>query len=106
MNKSFSFPDGNKFILEDLNFILKSNVNWDFFTNKIILITGGAGFIASYLIKSLLFASRNFNLNTKIICVGRSLNSIETRFSSYIGSNDFEVFIHDICKPLPINFPF
>ena len=106
MNKSIPFPDENKFILEDLNFILNSNINWDFFTNKNILITGGAGFIASYLIKSLLFASRKLNLNIKIICVGRSLKSIESRFNSYIGSKDFEVFIHDICKPLPINFPF
>ena len=40
-----------------------------------IVMTGGNGFLASYVIKSLLAANDYYNLNTKIICIARNSRS-------------------------------
>jgi nucleoside-diphosphate-sugar epimerase len=73
--------------------------------DKAVLVTGGGGFLAAYLIKALIFASQRFSLNTRIICVARSMQSVESRLPQCVGMAEFSVVIHDISKPLPDNFP-
>ena len=55
----------------DINFILGADLDYKL-ANKSILVTGGNGFIASYIIKSLLEASRKYELNIKVISIIRS----------------------------------
>lgn len=101
----YASADQNPIIREDLEHIASSPLPWDKLRNKTVMVTGGGGFLAAYLIKSILIASRSRNLNTQIICVARRKTSVEMRLAGCINAPDFSVFEHDISQPLPANFP-
>ena len=60
-----------KIINKDIISIVNANLDWSKLKNKTVLITGGNGFIASYLIMSLLEASKKYNLNIKLLSIIR-----------------------------------
>lgn len=97
--------DTNPIISEDLDTILSAKLPWDFFRDKTVLVTGGGGFLAAYLIKSLLSISRIHGLNIRVICLARSKASVESRLAAQLGSPDFLFWQHDISQPLPANLP-
>lgn len=105
LNYTKIFPEVNPVIREDLENIIKAKLPWELLRKKTILVAGGAGFLAAYLIKSLLLASRLKGLNIRIICIIRRAQSAEVRFSNYFGASDFSIFQHDITRPLPNDFP-
>jgi len=95
----------NPIIREDLERIASAALPWEDMRNKTVLVTGGGGFLAAYLVKSLLAVGRLYKLNIKVICVARSIRSVETRLSAYLGSTDLSIVLHYISQPLPNNFP-
>lgn len=100
-----SIPESNPIIREDLNRIASVNLPWETLRDKTVLVTGGGGFLAAYLIKSLLTINRLNKLNIKVICVARSTRSVAARLSAYLGAEDLSVVQHDISQPLPSDFP-
>lgn len=75
--KSTKTPNINKYNLDsllndDLNRILKIKIPWKKLKNKKFLITGGGGFIVSYLIKILFLINEKKKLNISIDCTTRS----------------------------------
>jgi UDP-glucuronate decarboxylase len=97
--------DSNPIIREDLERVASAKLPWEDLRNKTVLVTGGGGFLAAYLIKSLLAVGRLNELNIKVICVARSTRSVEARLSEYLGAQDLSVVLHDISQPLPSDFP-
>lgn len=97
--------DTNPIINEDLDRILSAQIPWGRFRDKTILVTGGGGFLASYLIKSILSINKIHNLNTRVVCLGRSRSSVESRLSAYLESPEFTFCQHDITQPLPPSLP-
>ena len=95
----------NPIIKEDLKNIISENLPWDKFKNKTILITGGNGFLASYIIKSLLSANIYYRLNLKIICLVRNKTSKINRLKFIKNSKNLIIVNHKLEKPLPKNFP-
>jgi nucleoside-diphosphate-sugar epimerase len=100
-----SVSEANPVIRADLDRITAANLPWEALRNKTVLVTGGGGFLAAYLIKSLLATSRHHKLDVKVICVARSMRSVEARLSAYLGASDLRVVQHDISRPLPNDFP-
>lgn len=96
--------ESNKIISEDLTFILNENVAWNEFKNLSILITGANGFLASYLVKTLLAASKKFELNLKIYAVVRSLINAD-RLSELNTSDGLILYEHNLSNTLPRDFP-
>lgn len=99
------FPEPNSIIREDLTRIASVNLPWENLREKTILVTGGGGFLAAYLIKAILAINSLYRLNIKIICVARNIQSIEVRLSAYVHVENLLVIQHDISKPLPSDFP-
>ena len=98
-------PESNSIIAEDLNLISLADLPWEHLRNKTVLVTGGGGFLAAYLIKSLLTISQRHELNINVVCVARSARSVDARLSAYLGFAALSVVQHDISKPLPNDFP-
>ena len=95
----------NSIIKEDLISIISENLSWNRFKNKNILITGGNGFLASYIIKSLLSANIYYKLNLKIFCLVRNKTSKLNRLKSIKNNKSLTIIHHNLNRPLPKNLP-
>ena len=90
----------NPIIKEDLQVIIKSNIEWERFSGKKILITGANGFLPAYMIDVLMLLDLELGLNIQILCLVRNLERAKKRFSSYLNEKNI-FFIHqDICEPI------
>lgn len=57
-----------------------SNIEWEKFKDKTILITGATGLIGANLVNSLLYANQKFNTNCKILALVRNIESANKKF--------------------------
>ncbi len=71
-----------KILNEDIKYILNANLAWSKLANKTVLVTGGNGFIATYIIKSLLEASKKYKLNVKVISIIRKTSKPKLKHSN------------------------
>lgn len=93
----------NKIVKEDLQAIFESGLDWNRFTNKTILITGASGFLAAYLVQSLLFANEQQpGLNIKVIALVRNLYKAKIKFVDYLEDNALQFLEQDVCTPVSI----
>ena len=95
----------NSIIKEDLKRIALSSLPWSELKAKTILVAGGGGFLAAYLIKSLLTANFVHDLNCRVICIARSKLSVEKRLASFIFLPELSILEHDVSLPLPSCLP-
>jgi nucleoside-diphosphate-sugar epimerase len=89
-------------VYEDLEQIVKLNINWDRFKNKTIFVSGGAGLLPSYLVQSFLHANRLHNLKLKVICMSRSSESLNKRLGYWLNDPSLKIIIHDVTRPIPV----
>ena len=97
--------ENNLIIKEDLKNIILAKLPWQKFKNKTVLITGGNGFLASYIIKSLLSADIYYKLKLKIICLIKSKTSKITRLRHVKNNKNLTIVYHNLKNQLPKNFP-
>jgi len=71
----------NNIIKEDLKIICSSNLDWEKFKNKVVLISGAYGMLPSYMVFTLMYLNEiNPNLNIKIIALCRNHDKAKKRF--------------------------
>ncbi len=95
----------NQIIHVDLKTIATSDLPWEYLAGMTVMVTGGSGFLASYIVKSLLVANDIHNLKLKVVCVVRNLDSVQIRLTSFLSHPSLMVVKHDISTPLSIDFP-
>ena len=78
-------------------------VNWEFFKNSTILVTGATGLIGSQTIISLLYANEIYNTNIKILALVRNKNKAEAKFKD-IKTDNLKFVIQDITTPIDIGY--
>jgi nucleoside-diphosphate-sugar epimerase len=89
-------------IEEDLQRITSESLPWEEFRNKTVLITGCNGYIAAYMVETLLFLNEAISdQNTTVIGLARSRERAEGRFSHHASRRDLQLLIQDVCLPLP-----
>jgi nucleoside-diphosphate-sugar epimerase len=94
-----------KIISDDLNFIYNSNIEWNKFYNKTILISGASGFLPAYLVETLMHINLvNKDANIKIIGLVRNISKAKERFMQYENSEKLEFLVQDVCEKITINY--
>ena len=78
--KTISLNTESKWIREDLERILKSDLPWDTLRGKKILLTGAAGMLAAYIAETLL----NLPFELELYAVIRNHTKAQQRLSRYL----------------------
>ncbi len=74
--------------------ILKDGHSMKNFSNKRILVTGGAGFLGSHLCKRLLSEGH------EVLCIDNFYTGRRSNIAQFISNPLFEVMRHDVCFPV------
>lgn len=91
----------NKIILQDLESIYQSGIDWSRFAGKTILITGANGFLPAYLVEVFLYINYiNPSLDIKVLGLVRNLEKAQERFKGY--DNNLKFIVQDVCSDLRI----
>jgi nucleoside-diphosphate-sugar epimerase len=98
-------PEANPIIAEDLERIASAELPWPQLQGKTVMVTGGGGFLASYLVKALLCAGRRHRLGLRVICVLRRPPQQAQRLAALLDAPDLDFVVHDIAQALPTDFP-
>ena len=93
----------NKIILEDLDAIMQSDIDWIRFANKTVLITGANGFLPAYMVESLLFVNKCQHINVKVLALVRNINKAKVRFKDYLEDKNLVFLEQDVCNEIKIN---
>lgn len=88
------FHKVNRIIKEDLEEI-KRNVDFDF--NKTVLVTGGAGFLGSWICDVLV------KQGSKVICLDNLVSGLKSNISHLLKEPNFKFIQCDITKPIHFN---
>ncbi len=89
---------------EELDKVLKDkNIDFKKFQDKTIMITGATGLIGSFLVDTIMYGNKKYNMNIKIIVNSRSLDKITKRFKDYIEDKNFKILIQDVNQNISYN---
>ena len=77
-------------------------IDWDYFKNSTILVTGATGLIGSQIILSLLLANEIFNANIKILAHVRNKEKAQKKFAENKTQN-LEFIVQDITEQIQIS---
>jgi len=88
-------------ITADLNSILSSELPWSFLDGKTVLVTGAYGFLAAYMVETMLYLNEQKRKpQIKVIALVRSETKARQRFQAYFGRPDLEFLVQDVVKPI------
>lgn len=93
----------NSIIQNDINEIIEEDLPFQELANSTVLITGGNGMIASYIIYTLLFLNEKYKWNIKIVGCVRNKEKALKHFGSINERRDFQLLVQDVCTPFVIN---
>jgi len=84
MNSPPLIPSENPIILADLDQIVSTFSPWDFFRSQSVIVTGGAGLLGSYLVRTLLRANDCLDLNIRVTCLLRNKPALNSRLNPWL----------------------
>ncbi len=93
----------NELYRKDIAVTAECGINWDKLKDSSIAVSGATGLIGTFLIDVIMYKNDNFNLNCKIIALGRSISKAEKRFKEYMNKAYFQFVECDICDKNTIN---
>lgn len=95
---------GNKIIQEDIETIVSEPLDWSKLEGKSILITGASGFLASYLVKTLLHLNDTmFQNKITVLALVRNMDKAKSKFAQYVSRDDLKFISQDISTPFDLN---
>lgn len=94
----------SKIIHKDIERIVNEHLKWSLLEGKSVLITGASGFLASYIVQTLLYLNDvHFKKKTKILALVRNIDNAKIKFERYISRDDLIFIYQDITIPFDIN---
>lgn len=77
-----------------------TNVDWNQFRDKVIMISGATGMIGSFLIDLVMYKNTSAQLHCTVIALGRNEEKAQQRFKEYWNSELFKFYVCDINMPI------
>lgn len=92
-------------ISQDLESLAAATLPWQRLYGKTVLVSGAAGFLASYLVQALLALDRAHGLDLRLVGVARSMTSVNARLRGSLSNPHFSLVLHDVAQALPADIP-
>jgi len=90
----------NTVIQEDIAGIVnESGLPWDRFRNSTVLISGGNGFLAAYLVRTLMYLN-GMNFNIQMILLVRSEARARAVYPEFAFGDKIRFLVQDVCEPV------
>lgn len=89
-----------KSIYSDIEEIIKTDVDWNRFDGKTVLITGAGGFIGYYLVLTFLARNDVYNNNIKVLALVRNRERAEKKFGALLQREDINLVVADVTDKL------
>ena len=86
----------NHIIEEDIKEIIHTPLPWEELANKTILITGANGYLATYMVYTMLGLNDIIHLNLKVIALCRNEEKALSKFGELKNRNDLVILIQDV----------
>jgi UDP-glucuronate decarboxylase len=87
----------NPIIEEDLARIVSSNLPWSQLFGKTVLISGANGFVAAYMLETLLYLNDTANAQIQVVALVRNYEKAKRRLGRLFGRPDLTVLVQDVC---------
>jgi nucleoside-diphosphate-sugar epimerase len=98
----------NPIVEEDLKSITASSLPWDRLFGKTALITGANGFIAAYMIETLLYLNETANAGIHVVALARNHEKVSRKLSRHLSRPDLTIVVQDVrapyCGPSQVDF--
>ncbi|MBO6209663.1 MAG: NAD-dependent epimerase/dehydratase family protein, partial [Schwartzia sp.] len=88
----------NTIIHDDAMRIISEGIPFEKLYGKTVLISGANGYVPAYFVHTFVALNDYKNANIHIIALCRSRERAESRFSEYMGRDDFEILLQDVCE--------
>ena len=86
--------------LRDIDIINSSPIDWTYFKDKTILITGATGRLGMYFVEALVKADIDWNLNLRIIALARSDKKLKKVFGRTLELPNVSTMVQDITQEI------
>ena len=88
----------NDIVKNDVEEIINDNIDWNYFKNKKIFLTGASGFYGSYILKTLVDANKKLNLSLDISISIRDPDALFNKFRNLIDLDELSCIEWDIIQ--------
>lgn len=95
-----------RIVAEDTGAILQAALPWRMLEDASILVTGAGGFLASYIVETLLAMRRELGFGPKMVSgMVRNIEAANRRYADHSGRTDFRLFKADVAEYPPTITP-
>lgn len=96
--------DRHPVVTGDLEFLTSQHsIPWQQLQGKTVLITGAAGFLAAYMVETLLFLNETQHLNVQVVALVRNRTGFAQRFGYSLNRSNLICLEQDVCSPLDVD---
>lgn len=95
----------NKIIKSDVAHIITNCQGWHAIDSKVVLVSGAAGFLASYMVDVLLALKDVLGVEVKVVGLVRNLERAQVRFQHHLKNNNLQLLKVDVCEPITLDGP-
>lgn len=89
----------------ELEAIAASDLNWDIFRNRTVLVTGATGLVGSYAVRALAAINRIHRCGMHILALVRSPEKARTLYGTLLDRGDLSLLVGDVRNPIQCDTP-